>query len=169
MLSLFKFRRVSPVSGLYQAIEEASRLESFYAQKGVPDTIDGRFALIVLHSFLILRRLRGQNEKMAQELFDLIFAQIDINLREKGVGDVGLSLRLRSMAESLYGSLAAYESGLKEQDDNALHLALRHNLFGSLIEPPSREVTGFFVDYLRANAELSVDDILRGKVEFHHV
>lgn len=89
---------------------EASRSESFYAQKGVPDTLDGRFALIVLHAFLVLRRLRGQHDALSQELFDLIFAQIDIiNLREKGVGDVGLSLRLRAMAESLYGSLSAYD------------------------------------------------------------
>lgn len=169
MLSLFRFRRVSPVSSLYQAIVEASRRESFYTQRGVPDTLDGRFALMVLHAFLVLRRLRGAHDGLAQKLFDLIFAQIDINLREKGVGDVGLSLRLRAMAESLYGSLSAYESGLKESDDNALHLALCHNLFGSLAEPPGREVTGFFVDYLRANAELSIDDILKGKVEFHHV
>lgn len=44
---------------LYDAIVTQARRPAFYAAGGVPDSIDGRFEMIALHGYLVLRRLRG--------------------------------------------------------------------------------------------------------------
>lgn len=169
MLSLFRPKVNPAVVALHEAIVAGSRVESFYTRHGVPDTVDGRFGLLALHTFLVLRRLRGVADNLAQDVFDRIFTQLDLNLRELGVGDLGVGKRVRAMAESLYGSMSAYEAALKS-DDDALYRALANNLFGTLPEAPPREAVQPIINYIRASvasidAQLIVD-ILNGKVEF---
>ena len=55
------FRRPDPtIATLYGAIVTQSRDPRFYEAYGVPDTVLGRFDLIVLHLALVLRRLRSR-------------------------------------------------------------------------------------------------------------
>ncbi len=172
MLSLFRSKVNPAVGALHESIVAGSRVESFYTRLGVPDTVDGRFGLLALHTFLVLRRLRGVADDLAQEIFDRIFAQLDLNLRELGVGDLGVGKRVRAMAESLYGSMSAYEAALKS-DDEALHRALANNLFGTLPEAPSHDMTKPIIAYIRAAAASieaqPIEAIISGKVEFPDV
>lgn len=167
------FRRTSLAApALHHAVVDAARRDSFFLKGGVPDTLDGRYELLALHVMLLLRRLRGSEDKLAQEVFDAIFAQLDLNFREMGVGDMGVGKRVRAMAEGLYGRMTAYEAALLT-DDEALHKALCNNLFGTLPEAPARSVTQPFIDYIhRAVAHLDTQplaDITKGQVSFPDV
>lgn len=79
----------SAVRDAYGAIVEQARKPGFYGAAGVPDTATGRFAMVALHGFLAMDRLgrEPQARDFAQDLFDLMFADMDRNLREMGVGD----------------------------------------------------------------------------------
>ncbi|WP_374466727.1 ubiquinol-cytochrome C chaperone family protein, partial [Ferrovibrio sp.] len=91
---------------LYRAIVAQSRQAGFYREHGVPDSLDGRFDMIVLHSFLVMRRLRrigAAAEPLSQQLFDLMFADMDSNLREIGVGDLSVGKKVKAMAQAFYG------------------------------------------------------------------
>jgi cytochrome b pre-mRNA-processing protein 3 len=114
-----------------QAVEQARHPE-LYLRRGVPDTPDGRFDMVVLHVVLVMRRLKrdhDQTAETAQALFDLMFADMDQNLREMGVGDVGIGPRVKAMAKGFFGRLAAYDVALSAEDDLALCAALRRNLY----------------------------------------
>jgi cytochrome b pre-mRNA-processing protein 3 len=81
------------IDDLYGAIVAQSRHAAFYIGYGVPDTIDGRFDLIVLHMVLLLARLdRGgpSARDLGQSLFDRFCRDLDANLREMGVGDLAV-------------------------------------------------------------------------------
>src|SRR5262249_7437053 len=72
---------------LYARVVEQARLADFYRDAGVPDTLDGRFDMIVLHAFLVLHRLKQEGQAqgpVGQALFDLMFADMDASLRELG-------------------------------------------------------------------------------------
>jgi len=87
----------------------AARDPYLYATLGVPDTLDGRFDAIVLHVYLIVRRLGGDpGPALAQAVFDAMFLDMDINLREMGVGDLSVGKRNRAMWEAFHGRSAAY-------------------------------------------------------------
>jgi len=118
---------------LYAQVVEQARLPGFYRDLGVPDTLDGRFDMIVLHAFLVLHRLTTEGQAqgpVGQALFDLMFADMDASLRELGVGDLSVGKKVKQMATGFYGRVAAYEEGLAAGDD-ALAGALRRNLYGT--------------------------------------
>ena len=51
---------------LYDAIVAQARRPEFYRDWGVPDTLDGRFDMIALHSFLVMHRLKQDHEATAE-------------------------------------------------------------------------------------------------------
>ncbi len=132
LLGLFGAKRFEEAANrIYLSLVEQARQPGFYLSCGVPDTADGRFDMIILHAFLLLRRLKKDHEQtaeLAQELFDLMFADMDQNLREMGVGDLSVGKRIKGMAEAFYGRIAAYEAGLTEGPE-VLENALRRNLY----------------------------------------
>lgn len=159
------------VADLYVTLVEQSRDPAFYLRCGVPDTLDGRFDMIVLHAFLVLDRLRGQGrraEAFAQALFDHMFADMDVNLREIGVGDLSVGKKVKQMAQAFYGRARAYEEGLAAGGDDTLVAALRRNLYRST--SPDRFHVGLVAAYLRREAArlatTPTDDILGARIEF---
>ena len=97
----------------------AARHPVAYAEWGVPDTLDGRFDMITLHTFLVLDRLKGEDRAFRQELVDEFFRDMDRSLREMGVGDLSVGKKVRKMAEVFYGRLAAYDKALAGPDGGA--------------------------------------------------
>lgn len=119
-------------SKLYIRVVEQARRPYHYLDLGVPDTPDGRFDMIALHAALLLRRLRqahDRTEELAQAVFDLMFADMDQNLREMGVGDLAVGKRIKRMAQGFYGRLAAYDAGLADPSDRLLKDSLQRNVY----------------------------------------
>ena len=122
------------IHALYGMIVAQARLPAFYAGHGVPDTVDGRFELIVLHLVLVLDRLRRDRDDkgspIGQRLFDTFCRDLDDNLREMGVGDMAVPRRMRSFGEAFYGRQAAYRAALSAADERELEKAISRNIFG---------------------------------------
>jgi cytochrome b pre-mRNA-processing protein 3 len=49
---------------------------------------------------------------LGQRFFDTMFADFDRSLREMGTGDLSVGRQVKRMAQSFYGRIQAYESGL---------------------------------------------------------
>ena len=127
---------------LYGAAVAAARDPWFYDSLGIPDTLDGRFDVVGLHVALLIRRLRTDADKrgaaLAQAVFDAMFADMDINLREMGVGDMTIGKRVKRMWEAFHGRCLAYEAALDAGDQAALATALDRNVWRAEAEasPP---------------------------------
>lgn len=134
LLAMFR-RRPHERAGfeLYGAAVAAARDPWLFAQLGVPDTVEGRFDLVSLHVALLIRRLRtdadARGPGLAQAVFDAMFADMDVNLREMGVGDLSVGKRVRRMWEAFHGRALAYESALDSPDATALAEALARNVW----------------------------------------
>uniref|UniRef100_UPI001F282761 ubiquinol-cytochrome C chaperone family protein n=1 Tax=Falsiroseomonas oryziterrae TaxID=2911368 RepID=UPI001F282761 len=118
---------------LYGAAVAAARNPLFFAELGVPDTLDGRFDLVSLHNGLlvcrILREADPRAKDLAQAVFDAMFADMDLNLREMGVGDLAVGKRVKRMWEAFHGRAQAYEAALRAGDRAALEEALSRNVW----------------------------------------
>jgi cytochrome b pre-mRNA-processing protein 3 len=101
----------------------------FYQELRVPDTVNGRFDLLLVHLWMILRRLRGVagGTEIAQALFDHFCDDMDANLREMGVGDLAVPKRMQAFGEAFYGRSAAYDLALTDSNE-ALAQAFCKNL-----------------------------------------
>ena len=156
---------------LYVALVGQARAPAFYSACAVPDSLDGRFDMIVLHAFLVMRRLGAEGEAggaLAQALFDVMFSDMDQNLRELGVGDLAVGRRVKTMARGFYGRVKAYDEGLARPDDAALTAALRRNLYATA-EPTPVQLAAM-AGYLRqAAAALGAQDageLMAGRPRF---
>jgi cytochrome b pre-mRNA-processing protein 3 len=120
MLWPFKHFRKPPsppatIEAIYGMIVAQAREPAFYKAFGVPDTVEGRFDMVLLHLWMVLRRLRriqGGGE-LSQMLFDHFCADMDGNLREMGVGDLTVPKRMQKFGEAFYGRSAAYDRALE--------------------------------------------------------
>lgn len=128
ILSRLFRKKESPALPLYEAIVAAARHPVPYASWQVPDTVQGRFDMIILHLFLVLGRLKGEDDALAQNLVDDFFADMDRSLREMGVADVSVGKKVRKMAEATYGRLLAYEKAAVVGPAD-LAAAIARNLF----------------------------------------
>ena len=155
---------------LFDRLVAQARQRVFYEKLGVPDTVDGRFDMVALHTFLIFQRLRGQGDQAAslsQALYDTLINDFEASLRQLGAGDVGVGKRIRVMTEALQGRVKAYEAALAGNQLD-LEAALRRNLYGTT--DPDMEAVRSVAAYLRRGKELAdtqpIDRILRGIFEF---
>jgi len=116
---------------LYRRIVAQSRLPVFYAEFGVPDTLEGRFELLTLHMFLALNALRSGEGRhpVAQPLVDAFFADMDAAMREMGVGDLAVPKRMRALAAAFHERLQDYRGGA-ERPDGLAPIIARHILKG---------------------------------------
>ena len=105
MAWLFSRRSSEPDgTALYAAIVAETRRKEYYLGAAVPDTIDGRFA--VLSSLLALADIRlGQGDEAARavapRLTERFIADMDVQMREAGFGDPSLGKQVRMMVGSL--------------------------------------------------------------------
>ncbi|MBC7906547.1 MAG: ubiquinol-cytochrome C chaperone family protein [Rhodospirillaceae bacterium] len=127
-------RRERAAANLYMSVVEQARHPNFYTAFGVPDTLEARYDMIVLHAWLLMRRLGtavdAAAKPLSQAIFDLMFADMDRNLREMGVTDLRVGKRVQRMTEAFYGRAVAYDKALSEGED-VLQAALARNLYQS--------------------------------------
>jgi cytochrome b pre-mRNA-processing protein 3 len=176
MLRLFvkgKERRET-AKKLYQAVLTQARRPQFYVEHGVPDNVNGRFELTVLHAFLVWNRIRGEGREgalLAQALFDVMFVDMERALRLIGVGDLSVPHHMRRMMKGFKGRAMAYREGLENPDDPEIMLAaLSRNLFGTLEEITDDKDLRWFADYARSHAGFlarqSWSEIAKGIISF---
>lgn len=166
---LFKWRRRQrPAEAVYEAVVAQARHPAFYTDYGVVDGFEERFDLLVLHVHLVIRRLAaGGDPTRAQQLFDMLFFDMDRTLRAIGVGDMSVGKRVKDMIRAYYGRTKAYDAALADADDSALAAALARNVFGAA-EPGAGALR--LARQVRATAAAleaqPVADIAAGRVRF---
>ena len=162
MLKLLRARsaRREFVERLRDQLVARAREKVFFREFSVPDTMDGRFDLLVLHVCLALERLEAAAMgEVAQSLTDEIFVSFDDALREQGTGDMGMSRRMKAMAGAFHGRLKAYADA---RDAAALAEALRRNIFRG--QPV--DVSGLAQYVLTARAALQASAVEQGVLDF---
>ena len=173
LAQLFRRRRpeAKPAAELYAQAVAQARQPGFYTDLEVPDTLDGRFELVSLHVYLILRRLRADHRRtgrLAQALFDEMFEDMDGSVRELGAGDLGVGPRVKKMARNFYGRIKAYDAGL-DGSRAELREALRRNLYGNLdrvADETLDALAGYMAQTNAALAETALDTLMQGEVDF---
>ncbi len=128
------------IEAIYGMIVTQAREPLFYRDLGVPDTVNGRFDLLVLHLWMVLRRLRpiAGGPELSQALFDRFCDDMDANLREMGVGDLTVPKRMQAFGEAFYGRSAAYDLALAAGAEPLAQALCKNILNGQRIEKARR-------------------------------
>jgi cytochrome b pre-mRNA-processing protein 3 len=166
ILSRFFRAREKPERRLYAAIVAAARHVRFYEDMGVPDTVEGRFEMIVLHLFLVLNRLKNEGvDELRQNLTDEFFNDMDATLREFGVSDVAVGKKVRKLAEAYYGRVTAYDRAISKA--GLFDETIKRNIYP---EGATNDCVAAMTKYTIAAAKslssLTTETVLRGELKF---
>lgn len=163
---------------LYGSIVAQARCEDFYRLWRIPDTIDGRFDMIVVHLFLVLHRMKqegGDGEQSGRLLIEAFFSDMDDSVRELGAGDLAVPKHVRKMAGAFYGRLSAYEKAEEGGEIGALANVVRRNFFpdwqGDENGREAQAATAV-ARYMQASRDVlqrtSFEQLTAGRIAFSH-
>ena len=118
-----------PMDALYRTVVAIAREPRWYTAGAVPDTLDGRFDMVVLALSLVLLRLEREPgaEAAVVALTERFVADMDGSLRQIGVGDLGVGKQVGRMVGALGGRLGAYRGAFAGSEPFAD--ALTRNLY----------------------------------------
>ncbi len=155
---------------LYTSAVQAARDPYIFETLRAPDTLDGRFDVIGLYVFLMVNRLHAESETgkdLAQAVFDAMFSDMDINLREIGVSDMRVGKRMRAMWEAFNGRSAAYAAALTAGDMAALPEAVARNVWrGQAPEGSAAALAALMQDQAAHLRTQPIAALVAGKVNF---
>jgi cytochrome b pre-mRNA-processing protein 3 len=167
------FRRTpseGSIASLYGTIVAQARVPDFYQRYGVPDTVNGRLEMIMLHAVLLLCRVEGEAgplRDLGQALFDQFCRDMDDSMREMGVGDLAVPRRMRQIGEAFYGRQAAYRAALAASDQDALVAALQRNVYEGAGAPDCVERLATYVrEAVRRLADQDGGRFTRAEIAF---
>lgn len=152
-----------------------ARSEPFYRQHGVPDTVHGRFEMIVLHVALVLSRLElegADGQPTGRAMLEAFVADMDDACRRLGIGDMGVPRHVKKATAAVLERGNAYRAAIagssEAVDGDALAAALAAEVWRS--DPAEVPGARALADYVRrAVASLEVQDgagLADGKVSF---
>ncbi|WP_137389384.1 ubiquinol-cytochrome C chaperone family protein [Rhodoligotrophos defluvii] len=163
-------RRDGIPRAIYAAIVAQARQPGLYSALGVPDTLEGRFEMVVLHTILVLRRLRreqGPVSGLAEDICTVMFTDFDHNLREIGVGDLAVGKKVRKLAEAFYGRGKALDQALAASDQRAMVAAfLARNLAADGVQAGNRfaDLANYVIALDEALDSASLDDLMNARL-----
>jgi len=103
---LFPRLTAGPARGaeLFRLVTERARETHWYVAGGVPDTVDGRFAVLATIAALVIVRLERDGEAgnpLSAALTERFVGAMDAEHREMGIGDPTVGRTVRKLVASL--------------------------------------------------------------------
>ncbi|MBW0143879.1 ubiquinol-cytochrome C chaperone family protein [Sphingomicrobium clamense] len=152
LLNMFA-RPKAEYHSLYEGVVAAAREADWYRGGKVPDTLDGRFAVLsTLLALTILRMEQGEEEtvRASVHLTEAFIADMDAQMREEGFGDPSLGKQVRSLVGALAARVDRWRP-LAESDrlepGEALTDAVRFSLYR--YDPPEEAAETLVTEKLR--------------------
>jgi cytochrome b pre-mRNA-processing protein 3 len=157
---------------LYEGIVAQARSESFYRDHGVPDTVHGRFEMIVLHVALVVGRLGREGDagqQTGRAMLEAFVSDMDDACRRLGIGDMGVPRHVKKAAVAVLERGNAYRAAIAADSDGS---ALAGVLAAEIWQAPDATTDGAraLAAYVRrAVASLEMQDgasLVAGAVGF---
>ena len=130
------------IENIYTNIVKTSRNKSFFLDLKVEDTVEGRFDIITLHSFIIFNyfiSIEKSKSELPQLLFDYMFSDFDSNLREMGFGDIAVNKRMKQFIKAFYGRIDNYSKSLVQLVDFNDYRMLNETILRNIYKDKSIE------------------------------
>ena len=81
---------------IYNNLIKLTRNKSLFIKSGIKDTFSDRMIIFFLHFAFFLKEMKNiENKDDLQNIYDLIFKQIDTSIREIGYGDMSINKKMK--------------------------------------------------------------------------
>ena len=157
---------------LYNSILLLTRNKLLYTDFKLADTFQNRINLIFLHTSFLFSVVKGKKQftkygEFYQNIFDLIFRKIELNMREIGYGDVSVNKHMKFLVKTFYNILLECEKYKDNSQKAKKDFLLKYlklltegnpNNIGKLIR--------YFDKYEAFCFDLNPNSVLKGSLNF---
>ena len=159
---------------LYNSLLLLARNKLFYTKFDLIDTFQNRIHLIFIHVSFIFIKIKIKNDsktykKFYQEMFDLIFNKIELNMREIGFGDTTINKNMRFLIKTFYNILSNCEKYKEMSVDT------KNKFFNKYLELNNikntfnnRGIIEYFNKYEEFCFDLKPDSVFKGELKFDY-
>ena len=152
---------------MYITLLKLSRNIFFYKNLNLPDSFETRIYLMFIHFSILMIIYKKKGEKFDQKTYDLVFHNIENNLRELGFGDVSVNKKMKELNKLLYDIL------LKIEDKNNKQFKINKKLIFKYFEVLNdkknekyKEFETYFINFYHFCFELSLNNMIRDAIKF---
>ena len=108
-------------------------------------------------------------KKFDQNLFDLLFNQIELNMRELGFGDITVNKKMKFLVKSFYNVLLFCEDYSKKTNEYKVSFFNQYLISNSITKRPNNEILiNYFNDFKTFCSDLSLNSVLKGDFKFEY-
>ncbi|MFL2852393.1 MAG: ubiquinol-cytochrome C chaperone family protein [Candidatus Pelagibacter sp.] len=151
---------------LYTTLLQLSRNLNFYKYINLKDTFETRVYLMFLHFSIFLLIYKKKRISFPQDFYDGLFKCIENNLRELGLGDVGVNSKMKILNKIFYDILLKVNL---EQDSFKINKAIILKYFDNLNETDNSKYERFedyFTKFYHFCFELSPKTMIKDALKF---
>ena len=113
---------------IYNNLIKYSRNKSIFTFFTEKDTFSDRLLIFLFHfAFFLKEYKKTENKELLQDVFDYIFKELEISIREIVYGDASINKRMKTYVNSLYSILEKIESW------ETLKLSEKNEIFTSFL------------------------------------
>ena len=96
---------------IYNNLVKFSRNKTIFSIFTKNDTFSDRLLIFLFHfGFFLKEHKKNQDKDTLQEVFDYVFRELEISIREIGYGDASINKKMKTYVNSLYSILEKIEN-----------------------------------------------------------
>ena len=125
---------------IYNNLIKLTRNKLFYENTLKTESFSNRLIIFFFHFAFFLKIYKNDsNRKEIQDLYDFVFKQIELSIREIGYGDASVNKKMKSYVNTLYSIIDKVELW------NSIELNEKLDFFSNLID--TEKEADFYIDY----------------------
>ncbi len=156
---------------LYNKLVQLSRNKFFYQELRLPDNFETRVLLIFFHLVIIFKTKKNTKyKKDLQNLFDNVFQNIEINIRELGYGDTKVNKTMKNLSKIFYDILTNLDKKIFFSFNSERILLEKYFYNRKKIEDDQNvsKLADYFEKFQNFCFDLDVNNMLNGSIEFKY-
>ena len=114
---------------IYNSLIFLARNKDLYIKNNIEDTFSNRLILFLFHFAFFLKVYKKDNKQLIQKIYDFIFRQIDLSLREIGHGDVNINKKMKQYINIFHSIIVKIDNW--ENNENLKKSEILNNFINS--------------------------------------
>ena len=146
----------------YNNLVNLTRNKNLYKQFTTQDTFSDRLIIFLFHFAFFLNIYKHESSKITlQEVFDYVFKQLELSIREIGYGDASINKKMKDYINIFYSILNKVEKWNK-YDKNTQNLIFVEYLKLKKNNPIFSDYFNKYIIYLKKN---SFNSLIKGVIK----
>ena len=129
---------------IYNSLIFLTRNKDLYIKNNIEDTFSNRLILFLFHFAFFLKVYKKDNKQLIQKIYDFIFRQIDLSLREIGHGDVNINKKMKQYINIFHSIIVKIDNW--ENNENLKKCEILNNFINS--NDKLNELVKYFNKYM---------------------